>query len=72
MGWLVAYIALTHQEVLVRRKWIDDQRFLDIMGAVNLVPRPNATNIASHPGLIRARWLGMILAGGLFFLPETA
>ncbi len=70
-GGPAAYIGLMHHEIVVRRKWIDDQRFLDIMGAVNLIPGPNATEVASHLGLIRAGWLGLIVAGGLFILPGT-
>jgi chromate transporter len=71
-GGPAAYIALMHHEVVVRRKWIDDQRFLDIMGAVNLIPGPNAAEVACHLGLIRAGWLGLILAGTLFIIPGTA
>ncbi len=71
-GGPAAYIALMHHEVVVRRKWISDQRFLDIIGAVNLIPGPNATEIAAHLGLIRAGWLGLITAGGLFILPGMA
>jgi len=71
-GGPAAYIGLMHHEIVVRRKWIDDQKFLDIMGAVNLIPGPNATEIAAHLGLIRAGWLGLIVAGGLFILPGTA
>ncbi len=71
-GGPAAYIGLMHHEVVVRRKWVDDQRFLDIMGAVNLIPGPNATEIAAHLGLIRAGWLGLIVAGGLFIIPGTA
>ena len=71
-GGPAAYIALMHHEVVVRRKWIDDQRFLDIMGAVNLIPGPNAVEVASHLGLIRAGWLGLIVAGGLFIIPGMA
>ncbi len=71
-GGPAAYIALMHHEIVVRRKWIDDQRFLDIMGAVNLIPGPNAVEVASHLGLIRAGWLGLIVAGSLFILPGTA
>ncbi len=70
-GGPAAYIAIMHHEVVARRKWLDDQRFLDIMGAVNLIPGPNATEIASHIGLIRAGWLGLIVAGGLFIIPGT-
>ncbi|MBI2851104.1 MAG: chromate efflux transporter [Chloroflexi bacterium] len=71
-GGPAAYIALMHHEIVMRRKWIDDQRFLDLMSATMLLPGPNATEIAAHLGLIRAGWLGLILAGGLFILPGTA
>jgi len=71
-GGPAAYIALMHHEIVVRRKWVDDQKFLDIMGAVNLIPGPNATEVASHLGLIRAGWMGLVTAGGLFILPGTA
>jgi chromate transporter len=71
-GGPVAYNALMHNEVVVHRKWIDDQRFLDIMRAVNLIPGPNAKEVASHLGLIRARWLGLIIASTLFIIPGTA
>ncbi len=68
-GGPAAYIGLMHHEVVVRRKWMDDQRFLDLMSATMLLPGPNATEIASHLGFIRAGWRGLIAAGGLFILP---
>ena len=71
-GGPAAYIGLMHHEIVVRRKWIDDQRFLDLMSATMLLPGPNATEIASHLGLIRAGWIGLITAGVLFILPGTA
>ncbi|MBI2832510.1 MAG: chromate efflux transporter [Chloroflexi bacterium] len=71
-GGPAAYIGLMHHEVVVRRKWIDDQRFLDLMSATMLLPGPNATETASHIGLIRAGWPGLIAAGVLFILPGTA
>jgi chromate transporter len=71
-GGPAAYIGLMHNEIVVRRKWVDDQKFLDIMGAVNLIPGPNATEVAAHLGLIRAGWLGLIVAGALFIIPGTA
>ena len=61
-----------HHEVVVRHKWMDDQRFLDLMSATMLLPGPNATEIASHLGLVRAGWRGLIAAGGLFILPGMA
>lgn len=71
-GGPAAYIGMMHHEVVVRRKWIDDQRFLDLMSATMLLPGPNATEIASHLGLVRAGWRGLITAGGLFILPGMA
>jgi len=68
-GGPAAYMALMHHEAVVRLKWVDDQQFLDIMGAANLIPGPNATEIASHLGLVRAGWPGLIVAGGLFIVP---
>jgi chromate transporter len=61
-----------HHEVVNRRRWMDEERFLDLMGATMLLPGPNATEIASHLGLLRAGWLGLIAAGGLFILPGMA
>ncbi len=71
-GGPAAYIGLMHHEIVFRRRWIDNQRFLDLMSATMLLPGPNATEIASHLGLIRAGWPGLIAAGGLFILPGTA
>jgi chromate transporter len=52
-----------------RRNWIDEQRFLDLVGATNLIPGPNATEMAIHLGLIRAGWPGLFASGTLFILP---
>ncbi|MBM2824475.1 MAG: chromate transporter, chromate ion transporter family [Dehalococcoidales bacterium] len=68
-GGPAVYIALMHDEVVRRRRWIDEQRFLDLVGATNLVPGPNATEIAIYLGLIRAGWPGLIASGALFILP---
>jgi chromate transporter len=64
-------LAMMHDEVVRRRKWMDDQRFLDILGATNLIPGPNATEVATHLGLIRAGWKGFLSAGILFLLPGS-
>ncbi len=71
-GGPAAYIGLMHHEIVVRRKWLDDQRFLDLMSATMLFPGPNATEIARPLGLIRAGWRCLIAAGGLFILPGMA
>jgi chromate transporter len=71
-GGPAVYIALMHQETVRRRGWIDEQRFLDLVGATNLIPGPNATEMAIHLGLIRAGWSGLIAGGVLFILPGMA
>lgn len=64
-------VAMMHDEVVRRRKWMDDQRFLDILGATNLIPGPNATEVATHLGLSRAGWKGFFSAGLLFLIPGS-
>lgn len=68
-GGPAAHIALMHDETVKRRKWLTDQQFLDIVGAVNLIPGPNSTEMAIHIGLLRAGWRGLIAAGVCFITP---
>ena len=68
-GGPAAHIAMMRDEVVVRRKWIDDARFLDLVGATNLIPGPNSTELAIHLGYIRGRWRGLVVAGVTFILP---
>ena len=63
-GGPAAHIAMIEHEVVVRRKWIDRQHFLDMVAAVNFVPGPNSTELAIHLGAIRAGFpLGAQVAG---------
>lgn len=68
-GGPAAHIAMMHDEVVKRRRWLDDQQFLDILGATNLIPGPNSTEMAIHIGFLRAGWLGLIVGGTCFILP---
>lgn len=68
-GGPAAHIALMHDEVVVRRKWLTDEEFLDLLGATNLIPGPNSTEMAIHIGYLRAGWRGLILAGLCFIVP---
>ncbi len=70
-GGPAAHIAMMHDEVVTRRKWIDEQHFLDLVGATNLIPGPNSTEMVIHLGYLRAGWRGLVLAGTLFILPAT-
>ena len=71
-GGPAAHIALMHEEVVRRRKWLSEQEFLDLVGAVNIIPGPNSTEMAIHVGLRRAGWPGLIAAGLGFVGPAVA
>jgi chromate transporter len=68
-GGPAAHIAMMRQEVVSRRRWLTDQQFLDLLGATNLIPGPNSTEMAIHVGLLRAGWPGLVVAGASFILP---
>jgi chromate transporter len=68
-GGPAAHIALMRREIVERRGWIDAQEFLDLVGAVNLVPGPNSTELAIHIGYRRAGWRGFWAAGAAFIAP---
>ena len=68
-GGPAAHIAMMRDEVVKRRKWVDDRHFLDLLGATNLIPGPNSTEMTIHLGLIRAGWKGLIAGGACFILP---
>ncbi len=70
-GGPAAHIALMHQEVVVRRRWMGEQEFLDLVGATNLIPGPNSTEMAIHIGYRRAGWPGLVVAGACFIVPAV-
>jgi len=69
-GGPAAHIAVFHDQVVKRRKWIDEQHFLDLLGATQLIPGPNSTEMTIHLGFLRAGWPGLILGGLGFILPS--
>jgi chromate transporter len=70
-GGPAAHISLFHEELVKRRRWLDDQEFLDLLGATNLIPGPNSTEMAIHLGYQRAGWPGLIVGGACFILPAV-
>jgi chromate transporter len=70
-GGPAAHTALMHNETVTKRKWLTDQEFLDLVGATNLIPGPNSTEMAIHIGFLRAGWKGLIAGGVCFVLPAT-
>lgn len=70
-GGPAAHIALMRDEVVRRRGWIDDAEFLDLVGATNLIPGPNSTELAIHLGHRRAGARGLLVAGVCFIAPAV-
>lgn len=70
-GGPAAHIAMLRDEVVTRRKWVTDEHFLDLLGATNLIPGPNSTEMVIHIGQVRAGWRGMIAAGVCFIMPAA-
>jgi chromate transporter len=68
-GGPAAHIAMMEEEIVRRRRWLSHDQFLDLLGATNLIPGPNSTEMAIHIGLVRAGWKGLIVAGSCFVLP---
>ncbi len=70
-GGPAVHIAMLEDEVVTRRGWLTREEFLDFLGATNLIPGPNSTEMAIHIGRVRAGWLGLLVAGWSFILPAT-
>lgn len=68
-GGPAAHIAMMHDEVVRRRKWLSEQHFLDLIGATNLIPGPNSTEMAIHISFLRGGWLGLLVGGVCFIAP---
>src|SRR5512144_2197407 len=68
-GGPAAHIAMMEEEVVRRRGWLTHERFLDLVGATNIIPGPNSTEMAIHIGYVRSGWRGSIVAGACFILP---
>ena len=69
-GGPAAHIALMEDEV-VRRVWLTREAFLDYLGATNLIPGPNSTELAIEIGRDRAGWPGLIVSGVAFIVPAA-
>jgi chromate transporter len=70
-GGPAAHIALMEDEVVGRRRWLTREAFLDYLGATNLIPGPNSTEMAIHIGHSRGGWPGLVVAGISFILPAA-
>lgn len=70
-GGPAAHIALMEDEVVHRRRWLTQDEFIDYVGAMNLIPGPNSTELAIAIGRDRAGWPGLVVAGIAFIAPAA-
>lgn len=70
-GGPAAHIAMMEEEVVARRRWLSREHFLDLVGATNLIPGPNSTEMAIHVGYLRSGWAGLLIAGLCFIFPAV-
>ena len=70
-GGPAVHIAMMEDEVVRKRKWMTAEHFLDLVGATNLIPGPNSTELTMHIGLERAGWKGLVVAGCCFIFPAV-
>jgi chromate transporter len=70
-GGPAAHIAMMQREVVDKRRWMDHEHFLDLIGATNLIPGPNSTEMAIHIGQERGGWRGLLIAGACFICPAV-
>ena len=70
-GGPAVHIAMMEEEVVRKRKWITPEHFLDLVGATNLIPGPNSTEMTMHCGHERGGWKGLVVAGLCFILPAV-
>ncbi len=70
-GGPAAHIAMMEDEVVTKRKWMTQAHFLDLIGATNLIPGPNSTEMTMHCGYERGGWKGLFIAGFCFIFPAV-
>lgn len=70
-GGPAVHIALMEEEVVRKRNWMNAEHFLDMVGATNLIPGPNSTEMTMHCGHERAGWKGLVVAGICFIVPAV-
>jgi chromate transporter len=68
-GGPAGQIALMHRELVVERRWIDEERFLHALNYCMLLPGPEAQQLATYIGWLMHRTRGGLFAGTLFVLP---
>ena len=71
-GGPAVHVAMLRDETVRRRHWLEDAEFLDLFGAVSVLPGPSSTQLAIVLSRRRAGWAGLLLGGACFILPAMA
>ena len=71
-GGPAAHIALMRRELVQEKRWLSDAELMDLLGAANLIPGPNSTELTMHIGAKQAGWRGLWLSGLAFIIPAVA
>jgi chromate transporter len=71
-GGPAVHVAMLREETVRRRHWLADTEFLDLFGAVSVLPGPSSTQLAIVLARRRAGWVGLLLGGACFILPAMA
>jgi chromate transporter len=70
-GGPAAHTGMMEGELVRRRQWLSREKFLDLLGASNLMPGPSSSELAIHIGYLLAGWAGLLVAGTCFILPAA-
>ena len=70
-GGPAAHVAIMEDEFVRRRRWLSREKFLDLLGASNLIPGPSSSELAIHIGYLRVGWRGLLVAGACFISPAA-
>jgi chromate transporter len=70
-GGPAAHIAMMEEEIVRKRQWMTRHQFMDLLGATQLIPGPNSTEMAMHCGFLRTGLIGLLVAGTCFILPAV-
>jgi chromate transporter len=71
-GGPAVHVAMLREETVRRRRWLQDAKFLDLFGAVTVLPGPSSTQLAIVLARRRAGWAGLLAGGACFILPAMA
>ncbi|HEY4350318.1 MAG TPA: chromate efflux transporter [Paraburkholderia sp.] len=70
-GGPIAHLGYFRREFVVRRNWLDEQRYSDLVGVCQFLPGPTSSQVGFSIGLLRAGWLGALAAWCAFTLPSV-